>query len=426
MDIRGKKLLILGGNRISCEIIKAAKKLGVYVVVTDYLENSPGKKIADESYMISTTDVEGVVNLIKCEQIDGILTGFIDSMLLYYNEISKKAGIPCYGTYEQFQIATDKQKFKRYCRRFDIPVVDEYHIEFPFIRKDLERIEYPVLIKPVDNSGARGIFICNNADELMEKYPVSISFSKTKQVIIERYMISEEVTIFYLIQNGDIVLSSMADRHVKNSQGGTIPLPVAYTFPSKWLIKYQNDTNNKVVEMFKSMGLKNGMVFIQSFIEDSKCIFYEMGFRLTGSLEFKIIEKLNGLNPMEMMINHALTGKMCDQDIKSIINPNYSKFGFNITFLARPGQIDKIDGIEDVKVLDNVIDVVMAYDKGETILDDAQGTLKQVIIRVLGVADTNSEMIDLMDRVHGLIHVYSEDGEDMLLDVLDTTSLRNG
>ena len=153
-DLKGKKLLILGGTKLSCEIIKAAQKLGVYVIVTDYLEDSPGKKIADESYMISTTDVQSVVALIKDKQIDGILTGFIDSMLPYYSEICKRAGIPCYGTNKQFEITTNKVKFKNACRTYGIPVVEEYNIKFPFNKNELENIEYPVLIKPVDNSGA--------------------------------------------------------------------------------------------------------------------------------------------------------------------------------------------------------------------------------------------------------------------------------
>ena len=77
MDIKGKKLLILGGIALSCEIIKQAQKQGVIVLVTDYLEGSPGKKIADKSFMISTTDVEAVVRLIQKEKIDGVLTGAV-------------------------------------------------------------------------------------------------------------------------------------------------------------------------------------------------------------------------------------------------------------------------------------------------------------------------------------------------------------
>jgi len=167
VDLRGKKLLILGGTLLSCEIIKQAKKQGAFIVVTDYLEDSPGKKIADKSFLISTTDVEAVVDLIRNEKIDGVLTGFIDLLLPYYVEICEKANIPCYATKEQIDITTNKTKFKELCRSFDVPVVEEYDIKYPFTKGDIKHLEYPVLIKPVDNSGARGVFICKNCDELI-------------------------------------------------------------------------------------------------------------------------------------------------------------------------------------------------------------------------------------------------------------------
>jgi len=112
-SLRSKKLLILGGNLFSVEIIKQAQSMGIFVVVTDYYEDSPGKKIADRSFMVSTTDVSAVVNLINEEHIDGMITGFMDSMLPYYQAICNKAHLPCYATKEQIEIATHKAKFKQ-------------------------------------------------------------------------------------------------------------------------------------------------------------------------------------------------------------------------------------------------------------------------------------------------------------------------
>lgn len=424
MKFQGKKLLILGGVVLSHEIIKQAKKQGVYVLVTDYLEDSPGKKIADKSFMVSTTDVEGVVKLIKEEKIDGMLTGFIDSMLPYYQKICEKAGLPCYITKEQADITTNKKRFKELCRRFNVPTVEEYEIEYPFALEDIKHINYPVLIKPTDNSGGRGIHICENPEELFRDYKKTLSFSSSKKVLIERYMAAKEASIFYIIQDGEICLSAMADRYVKNSQGkGVIPLPVAYIFPSKHLKKYQETLNSKVIEMFKSIGMQNGMVYIQSFVEDGNCVFYEMGYRLTGSLEYKIISKMNGINPMELMINYALTGSMYEKPIKQLINPNYKEWGFNITFLAKPGTVGAILGIDEVNSLEQVLDVVPAYNEGDVIPESAVGTLKQVILRVFGTAKTKEEMARLINKIHGLVKVFSKDGNNMLLDTFDTREL---
>ena len=423
MKYAGMKLLVLGGTRMSCEIIKAAKKLGVRVVVTDYLADSPGKKLADEHHMISTTDTDGVVALIRREQIDGMLTGFTDSLLPYYGDICAKAGIPCYGTPEQFKVTTDKTAFKQLCRAFDVPVVQEYPVSYPFSRQDLDQIEYPVLLKPADNSGGRGIHICACEAELVEKYPLSRAFSPGDRVLVETYMHAREATAFYLLQDGGIKLSALADRHLNHQQDGVIPLPVAYTFPSGHLKRYQATLNHKVIWLFASLGLRNGMIFIQMFIKGDAFFFYEMGYRLTGSLEYKIIEQMNGINPMELMVHFALTGRMSESHVIEAVNPAFTRFGFNITFLARPGRIGKIEGVEAVLALDQVIDVVTAYDEGETIPIAARGTLKQIVIRVLGVAETKAEMVALMQRIHQLISVSSAEGENMLLDPVDPARL---
>ncbi|KZL93690.1 ATP-grasp domain-containing protein [Clostridium magnum] len=425
MNLKGKKLLILGGTTLSCEIIRQAKEKGAYIIVTDYLEDSPGKKIADKSFMVSTTDVDGVVNLIKKEKINGILTGFIDSMLPYYQEICEKTDLPCYATKAQIEITTNKVKFKKLCNKFGVPVVEEYKINYPFKVEDIKNIKFPVLVKPIDNSGARGIHICENAEDLKINYEKALSFSSSKQVIIERYMTAKEVTIFYIIQDGEIYLSAMADRYTKNKQGGIIPLPVAYIFPSKHLKSYQESLNHKVIEMFKSIDIQNGMMFIQSFVEDGKCIFYEMGFRLTGSLEYKIIRQISGINPLEMMINYALAESMNKISIKPLVNPNFKECGCNITFLAKPGKVGRILGVDEVYSLEEVIDVVPAYNEGDVIQESDIGTLKQVIIRVLIVAENKDELAKVIDKIYNTIKVYSEDGENMLLETFDTKDLFN-
>jgi len=88
-DLKGMKLLVLGGPALAKEIVVAARRLGVYVIVTDWYspERSPAKKIADKALMISTADVDAIVQLVKSEKIDGVLTGFTDSTLKYYGSL---------------------------------------------------------------------------------------------------------------------------------------------------------------------------------------------------------------------------------------------------------------------------------------------------------------------------------------------------
>jgi biotin carboxylase len=422
-NLRDKKLLILGGPRLACEVVQRAQELGVYVVVTDYLEGSPAKCMADKDSMVSTTDIDAVVRLIQDEKIDGVLPGFIESMLPYYQQICERAGLPCYATKEQIEITTNKLGFKKLCKDFNLPVVEEFSIDRDNIDIFCNNLNCPVLLKPSDNTAGRGICICKNTEELMTGYDYALSFSPSRQVIVEKYVEAKEATIFYTLQNGEILLTSVADRHTKAVSDGKIPLPVAYTFPSEYQQQYIETLNDRVIEMFRSIGLRDGIVFIQSFVENGKFIFYGMGYRLTASLEYHIFSKINDLNTLDLMINYALSGKMSDTDIRNRIDPDFKECGCNITFLAKPGKIAAIEGIEKMYTIPGVIKVVLSYAEGDTIPETATATLLQVVARVFAVAPTKEELINVMDRVHDSFKVYSDKKENMLLPVFNTEEL---
>ncbi len=100
-----KRLLVLGGQQKFCDIILRAREMGIYTIVTDWYEDSPAKRIADKAYMVSTSDVEGILQLIRDEQIDGVITGYIDSTLPYYYEICQSFAAPSAGG--EFLIGVD-------------------------------------------------------------------------------------------------------------------------------------------------------------------------------------------------------------------------------------------------------------------------------------------------------------------------------
>src|SRR5699024_6774274 len=142
-------------------------------------------------------------------------------------------------------------------RNYDVPVPVEYDSQKP---EDMSKLSYPVLVKPSDGSGARGVAICKNEEEFKENYQLALEISKNKRVLVEEYVVGEEVTIFYLLLDGEMYLTAMADRHMGSSGEDQIPLPVLYTFPSKYLSHFQDELNSKVKRAIQSLGLKTGMV----------------------------------------------------------------------------------------------------------------------------------------------------------------------
>ncbi|MDE7104436.1 MAG: ATP-grasp domain-containing protein [Ruminococcus sp.] len=421
-----KRLLVLGGSRISCQIVKKAQEMGAYVLVTDWytLEKSPAKQIADEACFVSTSDLDAMENLIREKHIDGIVTGFTDSVLPYYADICERVGLPCYGTRKQFEQMTDKTQYKALCRQFGVPTIDSYDIDFRKRTSEWDSIRYPVMVKPADSSGARGVLICENEKELVKAYEEAEKISESKKVLVERFVnTGKEATIFWVFQDGNIMISGFGNRHVKKVQEDAIALPVAYSYPSNLLPHYQETVFPKVEKMLKSIGIKNGMMFMQCMVEDGECLVYDIGYRLTGSLEYLNMERIGGYNPLEMLIRFAFTGKMAEYDLRKVINPNWKTYGSNISFLMKPGTIGKITGIEEIRKMDGVIDAVLARHEGETLPPEGKGQLRQIMLRVLGEAPNKEALWEQLHNVYNALKVMSPDGENLLLPGLDKSDL---
>ena len=165
------------------------------------------------------------------------------------------------------------------------------------------------------------------------------------------------------------------------------------------------------------------MLFLQALVKKGEFYTYDVGFRLSGTQEYHIFSKACGINTMEMMVNHALNGKMNNIDIRNIANPVFKEWYCNLTFLAKPGKIGKFEGTNKVKTYPEVIAVVPAYKEGDTIPESAIGTLKQIILRIFVVTTTKKELIKVIDKIQGDIHVFSANKKNMLISKFDTNKL---
>lgn len=422
-----KKLLVMGGKPIgSYDIVEYAKSIGTHTIVADFLkkDSSLAKQTADEAWDVSTADVDVICKMAKESNVDGVFTGIHEFNIQKSLEVANRLDIPFYATKEQLEITSIKSKYKQLFREFGVPVVPEYNLNKETFDLDIKKLEFPVLIKPVDGSGGRGISICYEETEVKEAFDKALEFSATGKVLVEKYITAKEATIFYIIQNGKIMMTAMADRHIGNGDEYTIPLPLLYTFPSKHQEYYLRNINQNVIDAFSSIGLENGMVFIQTFVEDSQFWFYDIGFRLTGTQEYHILEEICGYNPLKMLVDYSLTGKMGDFDVEPLVDPYLKgKSACNITYLAKPSTIGKFIGIEEIEKLPGVIKTVKNHQPGDVIPETALGTLIQVILRVFIVSDSYDEMINTVDRINEIVDVLSVEGESVMLPPINLRSI---
>lgn len=407
-----KKILILGGNRLSCDIVDAAKSLGVYTIVTDWYDTdrSPAKLICDEKWDVSTTDYDELVKRIREKRIDGILTGFSDSYLLPYQKLCELTNKPCYATKEQFEWSLDKKSFKEKCRQYGVPVVPEYPIEN--FDKSIISENNKVIIKPVDNSGSRGICICDNPIEFEEKLKYSLDFSEKKEVVIERYMDCDDVSFEYKIQDGKATLTAICDRYIyKTPNEGSITSKLIY--PSKYTDLYLADVDKRVRKMFEAEGLMNGVLFMQAFAEEGNFFFYEMGYRLSGGRHYIFTKNQNGDSAVEELVHFAVTGKMGDKQIADFANPNFKNICSQLSIVCQTDRIADVDGWKEVASLPQVIDAMQTYKEGDEI--GMQGTTASIFARLHIVVKDTDELCELIDMVYSTLKVKNEAGDNLVI-----------
>ena len=424
MDLRGRRLLILGGSRFSLEIIRHARAMGIVTGVTDWypLEKSPAKQEADEAYYVSTADIDAMEQLVREQKFDGIFTGFTDSVLPYYADICDRTGLPCYGTRKQFEIFTDKEKYKALMREYGVPTIPEYQIGPDGGGCMENEIPYPVIVKPADGSGSRGIRVCRDPEELQKALSSLREKDPGREIVIEQYLDLPEATVFWFFDNGQYYMTLLGNRHVKHNQEGELPLPAGYTYPSAVQPRFLRETAPLMEKMFRSQGILNGMMFMQCKVIGGTLCVYDIGYRLTGTLEYINLKALCGYDPMDMLIRFALTGETGEPDLPGKADPYLGgRYGYNVSLLCKPGKVAEISGLDRVRALPGVLDVVTAHPEGDTITQEMKGLLAQITVRILGQADTVEDMKREIRTIQDTVRVISDTGEDMILPGMDDT-----
>ena len=195
---------------------------------------------------------------------------------------------------------------------------------------------------------------------------------------------------------------------------------MGYTYPAAVQPKFLKEVAPKMKEMFRGIGIKNGMMFMQCKIVDGTCLVYDIGYRLTGSLEYINIKGMCGYDPMDMMIHFALTGDMGEPEIDKKADPYLKgKYSYNVSVLCKPGKVAHIQGLEEIRKLPGVFSAIVAHPEGDTITQAMKGRLAQITVRILGRADDIESMKKEMLEIQRLAHVISDKGEEMMLPGLE-------
>ena len=419
-EFEDKKLLILGGNPETTPLVEIANSMGVKTIVASGRHSDPAKRAAWKASDIDGMDVPGLIALAREEKVDGVLVGVADILVPSYCKVCDALGLPCYATQQIVDVFAFKDVFKATCERYGVHGIPEYYLDSEMRREDLDKIQYPVMIKPVDNGGGVGMTVAYNEEELVEGVKKALDASYKKRFIVEKYMLCDDMGMYYTFKDGYCSASCIYDRYTTDEQPGLSRVCLGGTYPSKHLDEYFERMHPNALRLFKEIGIKNGVLMLSGFYENGEFYVYDTGFRLQGEAPHLLMKAIHGFDQREMLIRFALTGSEGDVNLETDDDTRLrGKWASTLWFLLKEGHIAKIEGLDDLDKDKRVVANIQRLNVGDDVSADWIGNEKQVLTRMYLVCDSKVELADCLKEYQNKVKVFDEQGNNLVLKGFD-------
>ena len=415
-SLKGKKLLILGANPETVPLVEVANQMGVKTLVTSNIPDDTAKKFAWKACNVDGLDVPGLVALANEEKVDGVLVGVADILVPVYCKVCDALGLPCYATQDIVDVFSYKDVFKATCERYGVHGIPEYYLDENMNESDIEKIQFPVMVKPVDGYSGLGMTVCYCKEELPAAVEKALSISKEKRFIVEKDMQCDDMGMYYTFKDGYCSASCIYDRYTTDEQPGLSRVCLGGTYPSKHADEYYERMHRNAVRLFKEIGIKNGVLMLSGFYESGEFYVYDTGFRLQGEAPHLIMKAVHGFDQREMLIRFALTGSEGDVDLSKDDDTFLrGKYAATVWFLLKSGTICKIEGLDNLDADSRIVANVQRFYVGDTVPAEWIGTEKQVMTRLYMVCDSKKELASCIEEYQKKVKAIDENGDNMLL-----------
>lgn len=302
------RLLILGTLGEFVQLVQKAKQKGYYTIVCDGYPNGEARAYADASYVLPVTDTDAIAELCKKEKIDGIITSFSDLLMECMVKIAAKADLPCYLKPEQLPWYRDKSVCRQTLSELGLPTPGYVKIPVSLsgepdkIKQLVQNLSYPLISKPMDKYGSRGIYIIYDERELAEQVTRTAEFTDLEEVLVEEYNDGFEFNMMTWVNDGKVNVISIADREKTQPEADMLPISTRNAYPSR-LFSYVYEPARDVLQSYIAhTGQMDGPLSMQFFWKPGKGIqVCEIAARFFG-YEHELTDMVYGFNIEELLL----------------------------------------------------------------------------------------------------------------------------
>lgn len=287
--MKQKKILLLGGSAQQVVAIKKAKELGYYTVLCDYLPDNPGQHVADKYYNASTTDVEAVYEIARNECVDGILAYASDPAALPAAIVCERLGLPT-NPAKSVEILGLKYPWREFLKNngFACPKAAAFKpdISAKEFARMVDGFSFPLVVKPTDSSGSKGVSVLENLDNLAEAIRWADSYSRNKILIAEEFIKRGFPNVIggdIFVYNGEIVLYG-AMSCLRGDHGKGL-VPIGKKKPNGLKENENRKVRDELQRLVTILGIRFGELNIEVLLDECGDVhFLELGPRAGGNM----------------------------------------------------------------------------------------------------------------------------------------------
>ena len=304
-----KKLLILGGSRYAVPVIETAHRLGIYVITADYLPDNIAHKYSDEYVNVSIIEKEKVLAVAKELKIDGVISFACDPGVVTAAYVAEKMDLPFQCSYKSAEILQDKGLFRAFLTEhgFNVPHAKSYSDKkAPFA--DIDFFTWPVIVKPVDSAGSKGVTKVENPEELEAAIETALNGSHNGHFIIEDFLTFEgyHSSTDPFTVDGKIKFMTYSDQ-LFDKEADNPYTPALIIWPSSMKQKHQDYLTNEIQRLFVLLGIKTGIYNIESCVGiDGKPYIMEVSPRGGGCKIAELQKMAYGVDLIEAEVCNAV------------------------------------------------------------------------------------------------------------------------
>lgn len=343
-------------------VILKAKKMGYQVVVTDYNPNAPGMRDADIPIVMSTRDVEGSVRVAKAQNeitpISAVLTVGTDASMTVA-AVANALNLPGIK-YEDAEAATNKIKMRMRFKENNVPSPNFLPVwSLSDAKKACKVLKFPVVIKPSDNMGARGVMRIDNMNQVADAFKFAKNASPSGELILEEFMEGPELSIDAIIYHDEITITGIADRIIEYPP---YFIETGHTMPSAMPRETLDAAVAVMKQGIRALGIHTGAAKGDIKITPNGAMIGELAARLSGGFMSAYTYPLSsGVDLMKAVIEVAL-----DQE-PSNLEPVMNMTAIERAIITKPGIVKKITGLEEALKIPGIKEIFINVKPGDRV-----------------------------------------------------------